>query len=60
MASAVLDSERTREAIPRVWKENFSVYGPRKVWKQLKREGVEVARCTIERLMRDLGLRGSA
>ena len=57
-ARARRDAE-LREAIPRVWKENFSVYGPRKVWKQLKREGVEVARCTIERLMRDLGLRGA-
>ena len=57
-ARAQRDAE-LREAIPRVWKENFSVYGPRKVWKQLKREGIEVARCTIERLMRDLGLRGA-
>lgn len=57
-ARARRDAE-LREAIPRVWKENFSVYGPRKVWKQLKREGIEVARCTIERLMRDLGLRGA-
>jgi len=48
-----------REAIQRVWKENFDVYGPRKVWKQMKREGTAVARCTIERLMRDLGLRGA-
>jgi transposase InsO family protein len=48
-----------REDIQRVWRENFSVYGPRKVWRQLKREGFEVARCTIERLMRDLGLRGA-
>lgn len=47
-----------REDIQRVWRENFRVYGPRKIWKQLIREGFEVARCTIERLMRDLGLRG--
>ena len=32
--------------IRRVWEENFRVYGPRKVWRQLKREGTEVARCT--------------
>jgi len=45
-------------AINRVWKENRNAYGPRKVWRQLKREGYQVARCTIERLMRQMGLRG--
>ena len=40
-----------REEIKRVWKSNLSVYGPRKVWRQLKREGYRVARCTVERLM---------
>ena len=35
------------------------VYGPRKVWRQLRREGIEVARCTVERLMRAAGLRGA-
>jgi putative transposase len=35
------------------------IYGVRKVWRQLKRDGVAVARCTVERLMRDLGLRGA-
>ena len=44
--------------IERVWKENFGVYGARKVWRQLQREGFEVARCTVERLMRRLGLQG--
>ena len=48
-----------REQIRRVWQENFSVYGPRKVWRQLSREGVKVARCTVERLMRDMGLQGA-
>ena len=48
-----------REDIQRVWKQNFNVYGPRKVWRELKREGTTVARCTIERLMRDLGLCGA-
>ena len=38
--------------------ENFGVYGAPKVWAQLNREGHSVARCTVERLMRDLGLRG--
>ena len=41
-----------------VFKENFGVYGSRKVWRQMQREGQEVARCTVERLMRDLGLQG--
>jgi len=50
--------EYLREEIDRVWKENFRVYGARKVWKQLNREGISVARCTVERLMREMGLRG--
>lgn len=48
-----------RDHIRRVWDENFQVYGVRKVWRQLKREGIEVARCTVERLMRDMGLKGA-
>jgi putative transposase len=56
-ARACRDDER-RAAIQRVWDENDQVYGPRKVWRQLRREGVRVARCTVERLMRDMGLRG--
>ncbi len=44
--------------IQRVWKANFEVYGARKVWRQLGREGISVARCTVERLMAELGLRG--
>ena len=47
-----------RPQIERVWRENFEVYGARKVWRQLEREEVEVARCTIERLMRQMGLHG--
>ena len=46
------------EDIRRVWEENFRVYGVRKVWRQLQREGIVVARCTVARLMRALGLRG--
>ena len=42
--------------IQRVFDENFQVYGIRKVWRQLNREHIEVARCTVERLMRRLGL----
>jgi transposase InsO family protein len=48
-----------RVEIERVWKQNQSVYGARKVWKQLKREGFVVARCTIERLMAAMGLQGA-
>ena len=44
--------------IQRVFDENFGVYGARKVWRQLRREGFDVARCTVERLMRNLGLQG--
>lgn len=45
--------------IQRVWEENFQVYGAHKVWKQLNREDFEVARCTVERLMKRLGLAGA-
>jgi putative transposase len=48
-----------RPEIRRVFKENFEVYGARKVWRQLGREGIPVARCTVERLMADLGLQGA-
>lgn len=45
--------------IRRVWDENFAVYGAEKVWKQLNREGIAVARCTVARLMKELGLQGA-
>ena len=47
-----------KEEIRRVWDEQRQVYGADKVWGQLKREGLAVARCTVERLMQELGLRG--
>ncbi len=47
-----------RAPIQRVWDENEQVYGPRKIWKQLRREGFRVARCTVARLMREMGLPG--
>ena len=47
------------DEILRVWNENFRVYGARKIWRQLRREGFDVARCTVERLMRKLGIRGA-
>jgi putative transposase len=58
-------SPRTRQdlvlmaQIRRVHEANFGVYGARKVWRQLAREGIVVARCTVERLMRQMGLRGA-
>jgi transposase InsO family protein len=45
--------------IRRVWAENFCAYGARKTWKQLNREQIRVARCTVQRLMRKLGLCGA-
>ncbi len=60
-----LRSERERRDemliphIERVWHANLQVYGADKVWRQLKREGITIARCTVERLMRRLGLRGA-
>ena len=47
-----------RERIEEVWKQNWEVYGARKMWQPLRDEGEDVARCTVERLMREMGLRG--
>jgi transposase InsO family protein len=44
--------------IRRIWDENFQVYGVRKVWRQLAREGIKVARCTVARLMQQMALKG--
>ena len=44
--------------IQKVWDDNWKVYGVRKAWRQLRREGVDVARCTVARLMAGMGLRG--
>jgi transposase InsO family protein len=51
--------EELRGAIQRVWDAHYQVYGPRKVWRQLQREGIAVARCTVRRLMRAMGLAGA-
>ena len=51
------DADLSQE-IRRVFAENFGVYGVRKVWHQLQREGIDVARCTVARLMRQMGLQG--
>jgi putative transposase len=56
-ARALRDAKLKAE-IARVHAENFGVYGARKVWRQLHREGITVARCTVERLMGELGLEG--
>jgi len=56
-ARAVRDAKLKGE-VARVHAEQFGVYGARKVWRQLHREGISVARCTVERLMRELGLEG--
>ncbi len=47
-----------RREVQRVWDQNFKVYGVRKVWHQMRREGFDIARCTVERLMRQLGIQG--
>jgi len=49
---------RLRPEIRRVWEENFQVYCVRKVWRQLRREGIEIARCTAARLMKQMELAG--
>ncbi len=51
--------ETLKPQIARFWQDNFQVYGAHKVWKQMHREAIPVARCTVERLMKVLGLRGA-
>lgn len=51
--------DELRVEIRRVWDAHFQVYGPRKVWRQLRREKIRVARCTVGRLMREMGLAGA-
>lgn len=50
--------DELKEHIERVHKESFGLYGSRKVWHQMRREGIKVAKCTVERLMRTMGLAG--
>lgn len=63
-ADPTLLSDRARRdaglkpQIQRVFEENWEVYGARKIWRQLGREGVDVARCTVARLMKDIGIQG--
>src|SRR5439155_1451588 len=51
-----LRDEVLRAITRRIWEENHRVYGPRKVWKQMGREGLREARCRVRRLMREMGL----
>jgi len=51
--------DELRAIICRIWNENHQVYGPRKVWRQMGREGLRVARCRVRRLMRAMGLAGA-
>ena len=58
VGSSQAGTQFLRPEIERVWEQNYKVYGVRKVWHQMKREGFDVARCTVARLMKDLGLEG--
>lgn len=64
MRNPDLRSERAKRdealipEIQRIWHANMGVYGADKIWKQMNREGITVARCTVERLMKQLGLQG--
>src|SRR4029453_6052305 len=57
-SARTLRDQELKAEIARVHAEQFGVYGARKVWRQLHREGIAVARCTVERLMGELGLEG--
>ena len=54
-----LGDEVLRAIIRRIWDEHHQVYGPRKVWKQMGREGLRAARCRVRRLMQEMGLAGA-
>ena len=58
-SARALRDEVLRAIIRRIWEENHRVYGPRKVWKQMGREGLHEARCRVRRLMREMGLAGA-
>src|SRR5260370_41353004 len=51
--------DELRAIIGRIWTDQHQVYGPRKVWKQMGREGLRAARCRVRRLMRAMGLAGA-
>ena len=56
--AGVRRNDEIKEAIRRVHENSFGLYGARKVWHQMRRKGIKVARCTVERLMRAMGLAG--
>jgi putative transposase len=58
-SARALRDEELCAIIRRIWTENHQVYGPRKVWKQMGREGLRAARCRVRRLMREMGLAGA-
>ncbi len=58
LSSRAQRDQAMKPEIVRVFADNFGVYGYRKVWRQMRREGFDIARCTVERLMRELGLQG--
>jgi putative transposase len=58
-SARALRDEELKAEVRRVHADHFGVYGARKVWRQLGREGIDVARCTVERLMGELGLEGA-
>ncbi len=58
LSARVQRDQVLKPEVARVFAENSAVYGVRKVWRQMVREGFPVVRCTIERLMRDMGLQG--
>jgi putative transposase len=58
-SARALQDEVLRAIIWRIWKDNHQVYGPRKVWRQMGRENLRVARCRVRRLMREMGVTGA-
>ena len=58
-SSRAIRDERVKAEITRVWRDNFKVYEAEKAWLELNRQGITVARCTVQRLMRELGIAGA-
>jgi putative transposase len=58
-SSRAIRDERVKAEITQVWRDNFEVYGAEKAWLELNRQGITVARCTVQRLMRELGIAGA-
>ena len=58
-SARAMQDDVLKAIIRRIWEENHRVYGPRKVWKQMGRDGLREARCRVRRLMREMGLAGA-